>query len=108
MSITKLISDKDILFNYFKYFSGCLLPDLLSIKCVNTKNACVKNTCNGVTYIRSACIDYTCVKNTCIGGICDMNTCIKSACNNSVDTIGGLEIYLQSSQILEVRLYGIG
>lgn len=95
MSTTKQMSDGNKVLSCSKAFLNCLRAHLAGTEGAKGDD------------IRSACTENTCsVGVPCAGGIYIGDACARNACN--VGTVKRLGIHLQSSQILEVRLFSTG
>lgn len=115
LSITKQIYNENTTLIRSRCFSGCSRPCLIyaeGAKSTDIEGAYAKSTYIEDIYIRGAYIGDIYSKSTCIRDICieiiviKSIYCVRDICN--IDTIECLEIYSQSSQILETRLYNIG
>lgn len=102
------MSNENVVLTSSRGFLNCLQACLAKIKNVKSddiRGACTQSTCFmenmsaghaysiEVTYVWSFYIKNVCARDVCIGDICDVNT------------VKCLEIYLQSFQILEMRLF---
>lgn len=60
------------------------------------------------TYIKAPCARDVYIKSVFIGVVCNSNACIKVTCARSASAVKHLGLYLQSFQILEVKLFRTG
>lgn len=76
------MSDEDIIWTCFRYFSYYLPPYLFTAKVADVKNACIRNAESFC--IKSAYAINTCIKDTyTVNTSSALSTCIKSASHNN-------------------------
>ena len=78
------------------------------IRSSGTKGDCIRGTYTRDTYISNTYDVGTYIRYTGIEGTYNINIYIIHTCIGCINAVKHIEIYLQSSQILELRLFGTG
>lgn len=91
---TEQMSDEDAMLNCSRYFLDCLRSGSIGAEGADAEIACTGGTCARYIYVGDAYIGDACIRSTCVGG----------AYVGIISIIKCLGIYLQLSQISEVKL----